>query len=304
MSSIVVHGGAYAIPDDQLDAKFKGCRLAVETGHKILESNGTALDAVEAAVKVLEDDNAFNAGHGSVLTLLGTIEMDAMIMDGATLNIGSVAAVKSISNPILLARKVMEKTNHTMLVGEGADAFARQQGFPQVSAEEMVSPESLSRWENHSKYNKVVENVFNKAEHDTVGAVARDKYGNIACATSTGGITHKMPGRVGDSPIIGCGGYCDNSIGGISTTGHGEAITRVTLANRVLNLSLSMPAADAVTEALRYMQTKTNGGKGGLIMITPSGDIVKGFTTERMAWASIDINGLFESGINEPYISI
>lgn len=301
MTSIIVHGGAYAIPDDKTEIKLSGCQLAAKTGHEILASNGSAVDAVEAAVRVLEDDPAFNAGRGSKLNIAGEVEMDAIIMDGSNLDVGAVAGVRTVANPISLARKVMEKTEHTMIIGRGADMLARELGIPEASQEDLISPEAKSFWDTHSKYGRVVHEVFNKG-HDTVGAVARDHHGNVACATSTGGITLKRVGRVGDSPLIGCGGYSDNNLGGVSCTGHGESITRAMLAYRVLQPS-SLTATESVKEGLRYMWDKV-GGRGGLIMITSKGEIVKGFTTERMAWASIDGNGILEKGVNGPAVNV
>ena len=324
MAAIIVHGGAYSISEDMVPMKKKGCQLAAETGYKILESEtGSALDAVEAAVRVLEDDPFFNAGHGSIINIAGEVEMDAMIMDGSSLNLGSVFCVKNIANPVTLARRVMEKTDHVILSGEGANLFARQEGFPEVSTEELLSIDVKKRWNYFSRYVTVVQEIFaaNKKEdspvsdipvlvppptkkddsvpkeHDTVGAVARDRHGNIACATSTGGITKKMVGRVGDSPLIGCGGYADNELGGISTTGHGESIARATLATRVLHLTKVMPTQKAIDEGLSFMKKKI-GGTGGLILITPSGEIAKGFTTRRMAWASIDANREMKTGMD------
>lgn len=306
MAAIIVHGGAFAIPDSLVDNSLKGCQSAVQDGYKILQSGGSALDAVERAVMTLEDNPIFNAGHGSVLNCVGDIEMDALIMDGATLNIGTVAGVKNIANPVSLARKVMEKTNHTMIIGEGANQFALELGIPQVTREELFGIEAKTRWKDFSKYGHVVHDIFSSTvaneEHDTVGAVARDQHGNIACATSTGGITHKRVGRVGDSPIIGCGGYADNDLGGVSTTGHGESITKVTLASRVLSLTKLHSPQQAIENGLRFMWDKV-GGCGGLILITPTGEIAKGFTTERMAWASIDTKGTLEYGNDEPVVS-
>ena len=303
---IIVHGGAFDIPTEMVEEVTRGCQLAVQAGYSILCSNGSALDAVEAAVRSLEDNPSFNAGHGSVFNNKGQIEMDAMIMEGAQLGVGAVAGVKTVANPVSLARKVMECTDHVMLISEGAELFAREQGIPEVSSEDLVSPQAKSRWENYVKYNDVVQDVFNKPEdrndHDTVGAVAMDRHGNIACATSTGGITMKRVGRVGDVPIVGCGGYSDNSLGGVSCTGHGESITRVTLAHRVLSNSLTMSGQNAVEQSLKFMWDKVK-GRGGLIMITPNGVISKGFTTKRMAWASIDSNGILETGIDQPAIS-
>ena len=303
---IIVHGGAGSVPAHLTEKKIRGCQLAVQAGYSILCTNGSALDAVETAVRSLEDNPSFNAGHGSVFNNKGQIEMDAMIMEGAQLGVGAVAGVKTVANPVSLARKVMECTDHVMLISEGAELFAREQGIPEVSSEDLVSPQAKSRWEDYVKYNVVVQDVFNKPEdsndHDTVGAVAMDRHGNIACATSTGGTSMKRVGRVGDVPIVGCGGYSDNSLGGVSCTGHGESITRVTLAHRVLSNSLTMSGQNAVEQSLKFMWDKVK-GHGGLIMITPNGVISKGFTTKTMTWASIDSNGILETGIDQPAIS-
>ena len=240
-----------------------------------------------------------------------------------TLNYGSVAGVKNIANPVSLARKVMERTEHVMLIGQGANEFAREVGVAEVEPEQLLSAEAKRKWEDYKKYNKVVSAIFNdpKAatsnqaphqtpvkepmlhDHDTVGAVALDLAGNLAAATSTGGISLKRVGRVGDSPLVGSGAYCDNEIGGVSCTGHGESIAKVVLAHRVLNLLQSshrgdrpLSAAEAVEKSLEFMLQRT-GGRGGLIMITSEGNIAKNCTTQRMAWASVDKNGVLESGI-------
>ena len=260
-----------------------GCKRAVRAGYNVLESQGTCIDAVESAVKVMEDDYLFNAGHGSVLNRDGDIEMDAMIMEGKESKLGAVGGVWGISNPVSLARLVMEKTEHTMLVGKGAKQLADEQGLPHLTTQELM------------KTNKDISP--SNPGNDTVGAVARDMFGNIACATSTGGITLKRTGRVGDSPLIGCGGLADNDRGGVSTTGHGESITRVTLASRVLSLLDTLSIEEAIEQALKYMEAKT-GGRGGLILVTKDGEIGKGFTTKRMAWASIDKNGILQTGID------
>ena len=336
MAAIIVHGGAYAISDDMVPSIIEGCKRAAIVGHKVLESGGSSLDAVEAAVRVLEDDYHFNAGHGAVLNSDGDIEMDAMIMEGKNLQLGSVGGIKGVANPVSLARLVMEKTDHVMLIGEGAKEFARERGIPDVSTEELMSPEMKQKWKNFTKYENVVGKTFNETSfdythpsqdidqthdhthptldrdidtdhthspQDTVGAVARDVHGNIACATSTGGITLKRPGRIGDSPIIGCGGLADDNLGGVSATGHGESITRVTLAHRVLSLLATHSVDESIDQALRYMWDKT-GGKGGLILITKDGVIGKGFTTLHMAWTSIDPSGHIETGIDNPRVNI
>ena len=210
----------------------------------------------------------------------------------------------------------MEKTDHVMLIGQGANEFAREVGVAEVEPEHLLSAAAKRKWEDYVKYNKVVSDIFNDLtsspqaepllhDHDTVGAVALDLDGNLAAATSTGGISLKRVGRVGDAPLVGSGAYCDNEIGGVSCTGHGESIAKVVLAHRVLNLlqsSLqgcdrsSLSTAEAVEKSLEFMLLRT-GGRGGLIMITSKGDIAKKCTTQRMAWASMNKNGVLESGI-------
>ena len=308
MAAIIVHGGAYAIKDEHTERNIHGCTNAVKAGYKILEHGGSSIDAVEAAIRSLEDDYSFNAGHGSALNKNGDVEMDAMIMDGKDLQLGAVGGIQCVANPISVARLVMDKTDHTMLIGNGAKQLANEHGVPHVNTEQLLSPEMKLKRDKFDQYNNVVGATFNIDDHtlsighDTVGSVAIDNYGNIACGTSTGGITLKKPGRIGDSPLIGCGGLADNTIGGVSTTGHGESITRVMLANRVLSLLATMSIDEAIRQSLQYMYNKTN-GRGGLIMITNNGDIGKGFTTQRMVWASIDKNGLLQTGINEPKIA-
>lgn len=219
----------------------------------------------------------------------------------------------------------MEKTEHVMLIGQGADDFAREMGVPEIDPRELVTMEAMKKWEDYTKYNKVVSTVFNTPRtgpntelqhrattdvdelhgqgHDTVGAVALDLNGNMAAATSTGGISLKRVGRVGDAPLVGSGAYCDNEMGGVSCTGHGEAIAKVVLAHKVLGLLQSsqggLSPLEATEKSLELMW-KRAGGRGGLIMITNKGDVTKNFTTQRMCWASVNQNGVLESGIEKP----
>ncbi|XP_072031163.1 isoaspartyl peptidase/L-asparaginase-like [Amphiura filiformis] len=303
--TIVIHGGAWAIPESLLEASCVGVQNAARAGYQILVGEGgSALDAVQAAVRVLEDDPALDAGTGSVLNVAGDVEMDAIIMEGQHLKAGAVAGVKNIRNPINLARMVMDKTDHVMLVGEGANLFASKMGISQVPKEELVTQENIKAWEHYQNFKLTVEDLSsngadnnNTYGHDTVGAVAVDIHGNVACATSTGGITAKMVGRVGDSPIIGCGAYCDNAVGAVSTTGHGESIMKVTLARDVLyNMQQGMSSQAAAEKSLDYM-TERLAGAGGVVVVSNHGDIGYHFTTERMAWASAK-DGILNYGIN------
>ncbi len=289
---IVVHGGAWGIPDRLVDSNLKGVEKSTKAGWKVLEEGGSALDAVVAAVNVLEDDPTFDAGIGSVLTEDGTIEMDALIMDGSTLGAGAVAGVKDVRYPIRLARKVMEETPHIMMIGEGANRIATEHGLERITQDELVTEEAKLEFKEWSK----------KAEfgssfgHETVGAVALDAEGNIAAATSTGGVTGKRVGRIGDVPLIGSGGYADSRVGGVSTTGHGESIMKVNLARLVLNyVEAGMRIQEAADKALGYMSVRVK-GNGGLIALDTDGNIGAAFTTKRMVWAYIK-DGKLESSI-------
>ncbi len=282
---ILVHGGAGARhADDDSEGAKAGCLAAAKAGHAVLARGGTALDAVEAAVRVLEDDPRFNAGVGSTLNEEGEAELDASIMDGATLQAGAVAAVRTFQNPVTLARAVMERSPHVLLVGEGAARFGRAQGLLEVPPERLVTPRARARWEARLG-----------ASHGTVGAVALDGHGHVAAATSTGGTLGKLPGRVGDSPLIGCGTYADDTLGAASCTGLGEAIIRVTLARHVLDLvGAGVPASEAARRAVAKLERAR--GEGGLILVTPAGELAKSFDTERMAWAQVDAQGREDTG--------
>lgn len=295
---IVVHGGAWAIPDELASASVSGVKTAACEGYSVLKRNGSALDAVEAAVRSLEDNSVFNAGHGAVLNCEGEVELDAIIMDGKTLGSGAVSSVKNIANPVSLARAVMEKTDHVILTSRGANLFAERIGVSTVPTEKLVSEFERKEWEKHKNYITGVKEDFNaKWAHDTVGAVAVDSAGNVACATSTGGIRNKMVGRVGDSPVIGSGGYADNFTGAVSCTGHGESILKVTLARLILSyMEHGKAAAEASESALRYMGERVHGA-GGAIVVSPSGQWAATFTTERMAWAAAEKDTLW-CGLN------
>ncbi|KAL3874959.1 hypothetical protein ACJMK2_037906 [Sinanodonta woodiana] len=230
------------------------------------------------------------ARTGSVLNSNGEVEMDAMIMDGETLKAGCVACVQNIKNPIDLARFVMDKTQHVLLVGKGANQFAEEVGIQTLPMSELVTDEAIREFESFKQYGNAVHQLFGKRiglGHDTVGAVALDISGNVACGTSTGGITAKRPGRVGDSPVVGNGGYADNEVGAVSCTGHGESIMKVCLAHSVISyMKQGMTAQEAVESALMKMNQRVN-GHGGVIVVSKNGDIGKYFTTPRMTWALV-----------------
>lgn len=298
--SIIVHGGAWAIPDSAKQACKRGVEAAAQAGHAVLLSGGSALDAVEAAVRVLEDNPAFDAGIGSCLTAAGNVEMDAAVMtDGAEgPRSGAVAGVSGARHPISVARKVMEETPHCLLIGEGAERFLDEVGGERAEKRELITAAMFEEWERFDRYGSAVEELFNGG-HDTVGAVARDASGRMAVGTSTGGITFKRMGRVGDSPIVGAGLVCEWGVGGVSTTGHGESILKVGLARLVTTLMemKGMKGKEAVKESLERMRKRT-GGCGGLILLDADGEYVRGFTTNRMAWAAIGKDGLLKSGVD------
>ncbi len=289
---IIVHGGAWAIPDRLVEANITGVENAVSKGWGILTNGGSALDTVVAAVNSLEDNPAFDAGIGSVLTEDGTVEMDAMIMDGATLGAGAVAGLRNIRHPVDLARIVMEKTPHVMMIGEGVQRLADRYGVEKLTQDKLVTDEArkeLAEWLRAKKLGA-------SFGHETVGAVALDHMGNIAAATSTGGVTGKLVGRIGDVPIIGSGGYADNRVGGVSSTGHGESIVKVNLARLVLTyVEAGNSLQEASDKALAYMSERVD-GSGGVIALDSKGNVGHSHTTKKMVWASAR-NGKIDSGL-------
>ncbi|XP_044278051.1 isoaspartyl peptidase/L-asparaginase isoform X2 [Varanus komodoensis] len=283
--AIVVHGGAGKILKEREEGSRSGVKRAALKGYSILKQGGSALDAVEEAVRIMENDPHFNAGHGSVLNETGEVEMDAIIMDGKNLASGAVSAVKCIANPIKLARLVMEKTDHMLLTDQGAFAFARAMGVPEVPGESLITERSRERWRKNLETSSSPPEL--QKDLGTVGAVAIDSAGNVACATSTGGLTNKRVGRVGDTACIGSGGYADNNVGATSTTGHGESIMKVVLARLSLYyMEQGKPPEEAADAALNIMKTRV-GGLGGVIVISNSGDWAARFSTENMSWAAV-----------------
>jgi beta-aspartyl-peptidase (threonine type) len=304
--SLIVHGGAWDIPDEAVEACKSGCRRALATGWSILSSGGSALDAVEAAVVVLEDDPTFDAGFGSHLNLDGRVECDAIVMDGATLRAGAAAALQRIWNPIHLARAVLEKSPHMMLVAEGAERFAKQHGIRLCAPEDLVSPAEREAWA-HCKGDKHAAAHHRGHEQGTVGAVAMDREGRLFAATSTGGTCCKLPGRVGDSPLIGCGCYADAEAGGVSCTGYGEGIMKIVMAKAAADLlrqhatCVDSPAAAscdistahlAAREAVHLLAKRTH-ATGGLILLDREGNPAFAFNTPRMACAYVAPDGTF-----------
>ncbi|XP_065078490.1 probable isoaspartyl peptidase/L-asparaginase GA20639 [Ochlerotatus camptorhynchus] len=280
---VLVHGGAGTIGEDRIPGKYRGSKLAARVGYQVLMSNGSVLDAVEEAVRIMESDSNFNAGYGSVLNYDGDVEMDASIMDGTTLNAGCVAGVRDVLHPITLARRVMDKTAHNFLAGQGLINFTHQEGIeimhPPGQLVTQLSKDSLDKWKESNEKPST-------GEGGTVGAVAIDKYGNIAAATSTGGLTGKLPGRVGDTPIIGAGTYADNLIGGISATGDGDTIMKVPLVYDILKRMeyLGDDMTKAAEDALDAM-TERLGGTAGIIGLDTQGNVAIVCNTAQISWA-------------------
>ncbi|XP_022083115.1 isoaspartyl peptidase/L-asparaginase-like isoform X1 [Acanthaster planci] len=304
--TLVIHGGAGALSHTgyvDVDGLKSGIQQAARLGYRhLVGQTSSAIDAVEAAVCSLEDNPLFNAGRGSELTLGGTVEMDAIIMEGRDLRAGGVTCVRNIQNPVSLARLVMEKTEHVLLAGEGANKFAREVGVVEMPPEEFITEPRRKQLENYLEFQRAGKQIHDKDrelgidDHDTVGAVAVDAHGNVAAATSTGGITGQMIGRVGDSPLIGNGVYCDNAVGAASTTGRGEEIAKVTLArNLVFHMEQGLSPQDAVEKALNFMQER-RGAPGGAIAVSKNGDFGYYFNTKAMIWASVQ-NGQLHYGV-------
>ncbi len=282
---IVIHGGAGSVSKKNMTPeREKKCeeklRQALAAGYKILENNGTSLDAVEAAIRIMEDSPLFNAGKGAVFTAHGTNELDASIMDGKTRNAGAAAGVKHIKNPISLARLVMERSPHVLLTGDGAETFAKQQGIELVARDYFYTER---RWKSLQKAKKKEKTQKKSTKFGTVGCVALDKSGDLAAGTSTGGMTNKKFGRVGDSPIVGAGTFADNATCAVSATGHGEFFIRWSVAYDISalmaykNLSLK-EAADLVI----MKKLKDAGGRGGIIAIDKNGNMAMPFNTPGM----------------------
>lgn len=288
MFGIVIHGGAGTLSRSETtsgqEALYKqGLDTALDAGFDVLERGGSSLDAVTAAVVSLEDNPLFNAGRGAVLTRDGVVELDASIMDGSTLAAGAVCGLRHIRNPIHLARRVMEKSPHVMLVGEGAEEFARGQGVELVSNEYFRTP--VRQQQLHRLLQGASEKENDLLAHGatgTVGAVALDSNGNVAAATSTGGMTGKRWGRVGDSPIIGAGTYASNRSCAVSATGHGEYFIRAAVAHDICaRMSYGRQLlGEAVEQTLAHV--KTLGGNGGVIAIAPGGELAMAFNSEGM----------------------
>jgi beta-aspartyl-peptidase (threonine type) len=304
---LAVHGGAWDIPDDLVEPHRQGVSNALAAGYALLEKGASAVDAVEAAVAVMEEDEAFDAGRGSFLTSDGRVQLDALLMDGATLRAGGVACVERLRNPIHAARLVMDLSPHVYFVGAGAEAFAEEHGMSLIDNSELV----IDRERRHladaqQKLRVAAANPASAAtssptqlsamqaqtSHDTVGAVALDGRGNLAAATSTGGTLNKSPGRVGDSSLIGCGCYADNLSAAVSLTGWGEPIMKLVLGKWAVDrVQQGTPPAQAAEEAIAYLFHRL-GGHGGIILLGPMGRFGVAHNTPRMAWGTHTARGM------------
>jgi beta-aspartyl-peptidase (threonine type) len=324
--TLLVHGGAWAISDADAAAHEAGVRRALEIGHEILARGGAAIDAVEAAVAILEDDTTFDAGRGSFLTADGRVQLDALLMDGGRMKAGGVACVERIRNPIHAARIVLEQSPHVYFVGPGAEAFAQAHGMPLIDNAELVldrertrlaqaqarhaaglsdqtfsgleddkGPETalaLDRNHDQNHDRNLDPNEDPTKSHDTVGAVALDAHGNLAAATSTGGTLNKTPGRVGDSSLIGCGCYADNLAAAVSLTGWGEPIMKLVLGKWATDRVAAGSAPEiAAREAISYLYNRL-GGHGGIILLGPDGRFGLAHNTPAMAWGIATPGGL------------
>jgi beta-aspartyl-peptidase (threonine type) len=287
---LLVHGGAWAIPDGMVKAHLRGVRRALAAGWAVLERGGTALEAVEAAIVVMEDDPAFDAGRGSFLNRDGRVQLDALLMDGATLRAGGVGCVERLRHPIRAARKVLEESPHVYFVGPGAERFAREHGIPLCYNRELVLPREVRRLRKAQAARDLKHDhreVFAgpTTSADTVGAVALDRQGHLAAGTSTGGTLNKAPGRLGDSSLIGCGCYADNRSAAVSTTGWGEPIMKLVLGKWAVDqVEAGRSPQQAAAAAIRYLKRRLQ-GHGGLILLDPRGRIGLAHSTPRMAWA-------------------
>jgi len=301
MHAIVIHGGAGALPREAVrgnlaDRYLSGLGAALDAGYEILERGGSSLDAVTTAVKILEDDPLFNAGRGAALTREGRAELDAAVMDGRQQRAGAVASVRHVKNPVELARRVMEKSRHVLLVGSGAEEFALEEGLELVPNTYFLTDERKLQLESEQRGRHVSDLI--PAPVGTVGAVALDAAGNLAAATSTGGMSNKRSGRVGDSPVIGAGTYAKNGVCAVSATGHGEYFIRAVAAYHICaaveyrGLSLEQAAHEVIHQVIRSL-----GGSGGVIAIDAHGHAVMEFSTEAMFRGVRDSSGRREVAI-------
>jgi len=300
--SLMVHGGAGAldnVKDDKTAFRYlDSIRRTLEHGRDVMELGGSALQAVEACASLLEDDPVFNAGCGSVLNENGKVEMDAAIMDGRDLSAGAVAAVDNIANPVQLARLVMTESEHVMLISEGAMRFADHCGMERVPEDYFYTTDRVEQLRQARLQHKIMldhddtEEDTEDQKYGTIGAIARDPQGNLAAATSTGGIVNKRMGRVGDSPIIGAGVYADNETCAVSATGFGEDFMRSVISKMIADFMYmkGMDAKQATAAGIDYLVRKVR-GRGGIIVIDSQGNCSSGFTTKKMIHGWIERGG-------------
>jgi len=325
---LVIHGGAWAMPDDVVTDHERGIAAALRAGYAELGRGASSVDAVQAAVTIMEDDDTFDAGRGSFLTRDGRVQLDALLMDGENLRTGGVACVERIRNPIAAARLVLDYSPHVYFVATGAERFVRQHGMQLIDNTELIIPRERDRliafqkaelegradatFSGSSEFTSapivlkadtIVRHSITEAapflpgedptleSHDTVGAVAIDTHGNLAAATSTGGTLSKAPGRVGDSSLIGCGCYADNYSAAVSLTGWGEPIMKLVLGKWAVDrVAAGHTPQQSATDAIAYLHTRL-GGHGGIILIGPDGQIGIAHNTPRMAWGFQDAAG-------------
>ena len=285
--TLVIHGGAGVIERDRITPEREAVlraalRSALDAGSAILARGGSALDAVEATIQILEDDPNFNAGRGAVFTAAGTNELDASIMDGSTRAAGAVAGVHATRHPISLARAVMEQSPHVMLAGEGADAFSRAHGLEQVDPSWFRTDERWRQLQELKSQGQARTDFDREVKYGTVGAVARDTAGNLAAGTSTGGLTGKLYGRVGDSPIIGAGTYADNRACAVSATGSGEFYIREGVAHEICARMRFLGEGPQAAADEVQAETKSLGGDGGVIVVARDGTPAWSFNTPGM----------------------
>jgi len=301
--ALIVHGGAWRIDPSEHDAHLNGVKISIEHAWRLLKAGGSASHVVQQAVMLLENDPTFDAGIGSVLNRAGEIELDAMLMDGKTLSVGAIAGVQGIENAIQLASVVQQDPTINFLVGKGAEEYARLNHVPLLDPEKMIIQRELDRYEQYKTNppERIAEGFsdgFDKIHSGgTVGAVALDQNGNIAAATSTGGTPYSPVGRVGDSPLIGCGTYADNETGGASATGHGERIMQVMLTKYATDLIVQgYNAPDACRLAIEHLANRV-AGHGGLIMVDKDGYVGFAHNTPHMAVAWYDDNDVLQTYI-------
>ena len=284
---MLVHGGAWAIPDAMVEAHLEGVGAAAAAGFEVLQHGGSCLDAVEAAIVTMEDDETFDAGRGSFLNMDGRVQLDACMMDGRTLRAGGVGCVEHIPNPIRAAKKILTESPHVYFVGTGAERFAQEHGIELCSNDDLVIPREVERLRDAKQqgYLQMPDEFGPMRSHDTVGAVAFDREANIAAGTSTGGTLNKAPGRVGDSSLIGCGCYADNRSAAVSTTGWGEPMMKLVLSKWTADrVEHGLVPQEAGQRALFYLKSRLN-GHGGIILLDVRGRVGVAHNTPRMAWA-------------------